>query len=451
MGFWEQFPYTNFHEMNLKWVTKAIKDLKEYVENYVSINKVAYAGIWDITKQYPQWSIVSTGDKTYMSEVAVPSGIAVDNGDYWIELADLDPRIGGILERLNNIEQKLENIGVLDLRSHNGEKLNDYYDGNFRGFIILPQAMKIDEKITINVPCYILGGGCTIDCLINNCFSVSVSNCTLRGITFTYAGNPIDPDSANNSVIALEGDNTRIESCSFSGFYGAAIGVKSENNAIDGCSVEHLKSSYIAAMWIGPLSKCCVFTGCVISNCYLDGFHVEGDNITICSCKIDNCGLRPGSTSGAHGACGIYGGRTEQDRPVELIVDGCTISNCSESGIDLGSSGGRFINCDFYRNALNGIALASNYRNIISNNIFTENGWSDAPNIPNSRKSTIACDGCYAVSVSNNIIRGSGVTKYAIDFPDGNNQLINANVIENSKGINVRDDSSVVVVNNITV
>lgn len=472
MAFWEQFPYTNFHEMNLEWLAKAMKDLKDYVKNYVAINKVAYAGIWNITKQYPQWSVVSNGDKTYMSKIAVPSGIAVDNGDYWIELADLDPRIGGILERLNNVDQtvnilsetidqtvnilseKIDNIGVLDLRPHNGENLNDYYDGKFRGFIVLPQSMRITETINIESPCYILGGGCSIESTVNNCFVVKSPNCVIRGIAFTYTGIVVDPDYANNAVITIENgaNDNDIENCTFTNFYAAAISVNSENNEINNCAVNLLKTSFIAAFWVGPLSKYCLFSDCTVTNCNLDGFHVEGRNITISSCKIDNCGLRPSIPSGALGACGIYGGRLESNRPVNLVVDNCTISNCSESGIDLGSSAGRFTNCEFYRNALNGILLASNYRNIIANNIFTENGWSEVTGVADFRKSTIACENsCYTVNVSNNIIRGASSSKYAIDFPDGNNQMIVSNIIENSNFINVREDSSILVVNNIRV
>lgn len=96
MSFWEQFPYTNFHDTNLSWVLAEVKKLRTYIENYTAVNKVAYSGIWSITSQYPQWAIVSTDDKTYLSKVAVPSGIEITNDEYWIELADLDPRIAAL-------------------------------------------------------------------------------------------------------------------------------------------------------------------------------------------------------------------------------------------------------------------------------------------------------------------------------------------------------------------
>ena len=104
MGFFNNFPYTNFHEMNLDWLISEFDKLKKYVEQYTAVNKVSYAGVWDIRKQYPQWAIVSDGDKTYMSNKPVPAGIAITNTEFWLELADLDPRIAGIISDLSALD-----------------------------------------------------------------------------------------------------------------------------------------------------------------------------------------------------------------------------------------------------------------------------------------------------------------------------------------------------------
>lgn len=110
MGFFSNFPYTNFHEMNLDWVIGEFIKLKKYVEQYTAVNKVEYGGIWTITKNYPQWTIVSNGDSTYMSNKPVPAGVAIENKEYWLHLADLDPRIGGIIQELNRVEQELNHV-----------------------------------------------------------------------------------------------------------------------------------------------------------------------------------------------------------------------------------------------------------------------------------------------------------------------------------------------------
>lgn len=106
----ERFPYTNFHEMNLDWLISEMCNLKNYIEQYTAVNKVSYYGIWDITKQYPQWAVVSNGDKSYMSSKPVPQGIDIVNGDFWIELADLDPRYGGLVTALEALTSNVESL-----------------------------------------------------------------------------------------------------------------------------------------------------------------------------------------------------------------------------------------------------------------------------------------------------------------------------------------------------
>ena len=103
MGFFNNFPYTNFHEINLDWILKEFENLRSYVEEYTAINNVGYAGVWNITEQYPQWSIVTNDDKSYLSKKPVPAGINITNEDFWLHLADLDPRIAGIIKRLDNV------------------------------------------------------------------------------------------------------------------------------------------------------------------------------------------------------------------------------------------------------------------------------------------------------------------------------------------------------------
>lgn len=110
MGLFNQFPYTNFHELNLNWILDEVKKLRTYIEEYTAVNKVGYAGIWDITNQYPQWSVVSNGDKSYLSTVPVPVGVDIVNTDYWTELADLDPRYGTIVEQLETLETAVQSI-----------------------------------------------------------------------------------------------------------------------------------------------------------------------------------------------------------------------------------------------------------------------------------------------------------------------------------------------------
>ena len=93
MGLFDQFPYTNFHELNLDWILKALKELEHTIEQFVAINALKYADPiqWNITSQYEKNTIVidpKTGT-AYISVQPVPTGVALTNEDYWTVVFDL--------------------------------------------------------------------------------------------------------------------------------------------------------------------------------------------------------------------------------------------------------------------------------------------------------------------------------------------------------------------------
>ena len=93
MGLFDQFPYTNFHELNLDWILRALKELEKTIEQFVSINSLKYADPiqWDITSQYEKNTIVidpQTGT-AYISIQPVPAGVALTETDYWTVVFNL--------------------------------------------------------------------------------------------------------------------------------------------------------------------------------------------------------------------------------------------------------------------------------------------------------------------------------------------------------------------------
>lgn len=84
-NFLNQFPYSDFHEMNLDWMLKKIKELAEEMNDFEAANSVKYEGIWDITKQYSIWSVVLDSETGYMKIAIknVPAGILITNALYW--------------------------------------------------------------------------------------------------------------------------------------------------------------------------------------------------------------------------------------------------------------------------------------------------------------------------------------------------------------------------------
>ena len=84
MGFINQFPYLDTHEMNLDWVIGEVKRLSNKMDSFEAVNTVEYKGQWDITKQYAKWSIVNVDNKTYYAKEIVPAGVNITDTDYWV-------------------------------------------------------------------------------------------------------------------------------------------------------------------------------------------------------------------------------------------------------------------------------------------------------------------------------------------------------------------------------
>lgn len=89
MSLFEQWPYTNFHDLNLVWILKTMENLKKTVEEFIRAEKLKFADPiqWDITAQYAKGTIVldSIGN-AYLSVQPVPSGVELNNEDYWLEI-----------------------------------------------------------------------------------------------------------------------------------------------------------------------------------------------------------------------------------------------------------------------------------------------------------------------------------------------------------------------------
>lgn len=93
MGLFDNFPYTNFHELNLDWILKVLKDIETTINQFVSLNIIKYADPiqWDITRQYAKNTIVidPVSGTAYISVDNVPQGVALSNTDYWSVVFDL--------------------------------------------------------------------------------------------------------------------------------------------------------------------------------------------------------------------------------------------------------------------------------------------------------------------------------------------------------------------------
>lgn len=89
----------------LNKVVDYINQFGEYLDEFSALNSIKYEGLWDITKQYPAWSVVSVdGERGFISVQAVPAGISIENTEYWRLIADFTAEIAGLAERVVALE-----------------------------------------------------------------------------------------------------------------------------------------------------------------------------------------------------------------------------------------------------------------------------------------------------------------------------------------------------------
>jgi len=104
--FWNKYPYTDYHELNLDWVIGKIREIYTDFTEFKALNTITIDGEWDITKQYKAWTIVSYQNKGYISLKPVPAGITIDNADYWTMIADYEILINDLTLRVEALEDK---------------------------------------------------------------------------------------------------------------------------------------------------------------------------------------------------------------------------------------------------------------------------------------------------------------------------------------------------------
>lgn len=93
LGFFNKYPYTDFHELNLDWIIEALKRYTKELQDFVQINAIKYADPiqWDIQRQYEKNTVVidPLNGTAYISVQAVPAGISLSRPEYWSVIFDL--------------------------------------------------------------------------------------------------------------------------------------------------------------------------------------------------------------------------------------------------------------------------------------------------------------------------------------------------------------------------
>lgn len=90
MGLFNNFPYTNFHELNLDWLLKKMKELEAAWYSWKAVNQIVFADPvdWSTSNTYAQHVIVIHNGIGYLSRKPVPAGVNISDGEYWEQITN---------------------------------------------------------------------------------------------------------------------------------------------------------------------------------------------------------------------------------------------------------------------------------------------------------------------------------------------------------------------------
>ena len=117
--FAHQYPYSNFHDLNLDWILNVLKNWEARLEQFVSLNTVKYANPiqWNITSQYSTNTIVvdpQTGT-AYLSVQPVPRGVQLSDTEYWAPVFTLAGLVQFLKDAIATGQQTLGQPATVDI------------------------------------------------------------------------------------------------------------------------------------------------------------------------------------------------------------------------------------------------------------------------------------------------------------------------------------------------
>lgn len=106
-NFFDKYPYTDFHELNLDWILNKVKETDKKVDDFTVFNTLTWAGEWDASKSYVKWSIVQDQDGNgYISVQPVPKNVPLTDENYWVQVAKYQALYTAFDQRLHALETK---------------------------------------------------------------------------------------------------------------------------------------------------------------------------------------------------------------------------------------------------------------------------------------------------------------------------------------------------------
>lgn len=181
MGLFEQFPYTNFHEMNLDWVVRITKQL---IQEYTQLNQ----NVTDLTQAYKEI-------KAYVEEVLSDDGLRQyieTTLDRMLADGELENILAGLVVAYTNVRQ----LGIIPDSGDVTEQLISAFN-NYDMLYFPPGTYTISNTLTLHSGMKILGAGAIINNTaasrsgIHTIVGVNVNNIEINGLCITGGDNGI--------------------------------------------------------------------------------------------------------------------------------------------------------------------------------------------------------------------------------------------------------------------
>ena len=147
MPIWEEFPYTNTHELNLDWIINKVKDLDKLVAEAIgqdAASTIIFANPiqWDINNAYGKYNLVLDSNyNAYLSSRDVPAGILLSDTAYWQPVGNFAQIMEYVLNNFatnqGNDPLAVQNYAVGDLLVYN-ETLYEVTSAINAGYTIDP-------------------------------------------------------------------------------------------------------------------------------------------------------------------------------------------------------------------------------------------------------------------------------------------------------------------------
>lgn len=435
-NFLNKYPYTDFHELNLDYVLKTVKNINDKVDNFINFNTIKYADPieWIITSQYQKNTVVidNTEHIAYLSVDNVPEGVLLTDTDYWTPILDLRSFYASIgdldtlhtlikdnlVNAINEISDKLEWYTTPELFGAVGDGITD-------------DSAAFQNALDSDFPCVVFTGSYNVNGIhipenkkllghnatIKSSDAITIdseSNIIIRGlhfITTTY--------NQETVLNILNSNNIIVDECEFEGVYAGGT--------IVGVGLIHVETS-----------NDCVFKNVILHDSNSEGLIISNSkHCTVFGGKYYDNRRGSGVHTGNSDTLDLYGGH---------VIAGVECYNCAGSNIGMSGYRNICIGCYIHDNADTTHAIALGHPNaggsecIVMGNILKNNNegiyayeatdtiicnnFIDGNNIPNPGdvNNGINCAlNCSNITVANNTIMRCENGLNAIPFAFNNN------------------------------